>query len=171
MADLDKLEQARADVKEVYKQLMEVITPVITDMTGPLDEIVAELSKGINLYSNTELWDFQMRLSVEAYRLGILKEQNSLRASCAEALYKEGVARAFGEAVGAQEAKKQQAVIDTIDKQAVSMLYATVEGMLKTKCDEAHRLVSTIQNIQISRASEAKLSSSPRSEQDRLLME
>lgn len=165
-----KIEQAQQDVKEVYNQLVEVVRDATKEFTAPLDEIVAELSKGINLYSNSELWDFQLRLSVEAYRLGNIKEQNGLKQACADALYKEGLARAYSESTGTQEAKKQQSVIDCIDKQAVAMLHSTAYNLLKTKCDEAHRLVNVIQSIQISRASEAKNSASPRSESDRLVL-
>ena len=46
------------------------------------------------------------------------------------------------------------------------MLYTSISGILKAKLDEAHRLVNIIQNIQISRAAEAKLNGSPRSEAD-----
>lgn len=158
--------KAMADVEEIYKQLKEAVWASLCDIVKPVDDIVKALSKGINLYSNKELWDFQMQLSIEAYRLGDIKEQSALKDLCAAALYKEGVAKTFSATVGAQEAKKQQSVIDNIDKQAVSMLYTTAANILKTKCDEAHRLVNTIQNIQISRAADAKLAGSPRSEAD-----
>jgi len=167
----DKLEKAKQDVNEMYKYLAESVAATTKAITQPLDDIVAELSKGINLFSNVELWDFQVRLGIEAYRLGTIKEQGMLKEVCAEALYKEGLARAYTEGSGTQENKKQQSVLDTIDKQAVSMLYSSVSGLLKTKLDEAHRLVNILQGIQISRAADAKQAASPRSEQDRLLME
>lgn len=160
--------QAMVDVEEVYQQLKEAVMASVKDIVKPIDDIVKALSKGINLFSNKELWDYQMQLSIEAYRLGDIKEQSALKDLCASALYKEGVAKSFSATAGAQETKKQQSIIDNIDKQAVSMLYATAANLLKTKCDEAHRLVNTIQNIQISRAADAKLSGSPRSEADEI---
>ncbi len=162
--------QAMQNVEEVYQQLKEAVMSSLHEIVKPVDDIVRALSKGINLYSNKELWDFQMQLSIEAYRLGDIKEQSALKDLCAAALYKEGVAKTFSATVGAQETKKQQSIIDNIDKQAVSMLYTTAASILKTKCDEAHRLVSTIQNIQISRAADAKLSGSPRSESDTIAL-
>lgn len=161
-----KIDQANNDVNEVYFQLSDAAKETIGEIVKPIDDIVKELSKGINLFSNTELWDFQLRLGIESYKLANIKEQSSLKEACAEALYKEGLAKAYAEATGAAETKKQASILASIEKQAVSMLYSSISGILKAKLDEAHRLVNIIQNIQISRAAEAKLNGSPRSEAD-----
>ena len=161
-----KIDQANNDVNEVYFQLSDAAKETIGEIVKPIDDIVKELSKGINLFSNTELWDFQLRLGIESYKLANIKEQSSLKEACAEALYKEGLAKSYAEATGAAETKKQASLLASIEKQAVSMLYSSISGILKAKLDEAHRLVNIIQNIQISRAAEAKLNGSPRSEAD-----
>lgn len=161
-----KIDQANNDVNEIYFQLSDAAKETIGEIVKPIDDIVKELSKGINLFSNTELWDFQLRLGIESYKLANIKEQSSLKEACAEALYKEGLAKAYAEATGAAETKKQASILASIEKQAVSMLYSSISGILKAKLDEAHRLVNIIQNIQISRAAEAKLNGSPRSEAD-----
>ena len=163
-----KIEEANKDVNEIYFQLSEAVKATISEIVKPIDDIVKELSKGINLFSNTELWDFQLKLGVESYKLANIKEQSSLKEACAEALYKEGLARSYAEAAGAAETKKQASILASIEKQAVSMLYTSISGILKAKLDEAHRLVNIIQNIQISRAAEAKLNGSPRSEADNI---
>ena len=167
MIDEQQIMAAQSDVNETYDYLAGAVQEVTKDIVAPLDKIVKELSKGINLFSNADLWDFQLRLGVEAYILGNIKEQSSLKQACAEALYKEGLAKSYSTTAGAVEAKKQQSVLDTLDKQAVTMLWTTVSNLLKTKCDEAHRLVNIIQGIQISRAAEAK-QQGPRSEVDRM---
>lgn len=167
MLSEQQIATAQNDVNETYDYLAGVVQEVTKDIVAPLDNIVKELSKGINLFSNADLWDFQLRLGVETYILGNLKEQSSLKQACAEALYKEGLARAYSNTAGAVEAKKQQSVLDVLDKQVVSILWTTVSNLLKTKCDEAHRLVNIIQGIQISRAAEAK-QQGPRSEVDRM---
>ena len=161
-----KIDQANNDVNEIYFQLSDAAKETIGEIVKPIDDIVKELSKGINLFSNTELWDFQLRLGIESYKLANIKEQSSLKEACAEALYKEGLAKSYAEATGAAETKKQASILASIEKQAVSMLYSSISGILKAKLDEANRLVSIIQNIQISRAAEAKLNGSPRSEAD-----
>ena len=161
-----KIDKANNDVNEIYFQLSDAAKETIGEIVKPIDDIVKELSKGINLFSNTELWDFQLRLGIESYKLANIKEQSSLKEACAEALYKEGLAKSYAEATGAAETKKQASILASIEKQAVSMLYSSISGILKAKLDEAHRLVNIIQNIQISRAAEAKLNGSPRSEAD-----
>ena len=161
-----KIDQVNNDVNEIYFQLSDAAKETIGEIVKPIDNIVKELSKGINLFSNTELWDFQLRLGIESYKLANIKEQSSLKEACAEALYKESLAKSYAEATGAAETKKQASILASIEKQAVSMLYTSISGILKAKLDEAHRLVNIIQNIQISRAAEAKLNGSPRSEAD-----
>ena len=161
-----KIDQVNNDVNEIYFQLSDAAKETIGEIVKPIDNIVKELSKGINLFSNTELWDFQLRLGIESYKLANIKEQSSLKEACAEALYKESLAKSYAEATGAAETKKQASILASIEKQAVSMLYSSISGILKAKLDEAHRLVNIIQNIQISRAAEAKLNGSPRSEAD-----
>ena len=161
-----KIDQVNNDVNEIYFQLSDAAKETIGEIVKPIDNIVKELSKGINLFSNTELWDFQLRLGIESYKLANIKEQSSLKEACAEALYKESLAKSYAEATGAAETKKQASILASIEKQAVFMLYTSISGILKAKLDEAHRLVNIIQNIQISRAAEAKLNGSPRSEAD-----
>ena len=161
-----KIDQVNNDVNEIYFQLSDAAKETVGEIVKPIDDIVKELSKGINLFSNTELWDFQLRLGIESYKLANIKEQSSLKEACAEALYKESLAKSYAEATGAAETKKQASILASIEKQAVFMLYTSISGILKAKLDEAHRLVNIIQNIQISRAAEAKLNGSPRSEAD-----
>ena len=164
----EKIEQANKDVNEIYNELSEAVKEVVQEITKPVDDIVKELSKGINLFSNSELWDFQLRLGIEAYKLSNVKEQSSLKDACAEALYKESLAKSFSESTGAVEAKKQTSILASTSKQAVSMLYSSISNILKTKLDEVHRLINILQGIQISRAAEAKQSASPRSEADKI---
>lgn len=166
----EELVKAKQDVEDLYNDLNEVIKNVISEYTSNLDDIFSELSKGINLYSNQQLWDFQVRLSIEAYCLGNIKEQGALKDLCADALYKESMARSYNSNVGAVEMRKQQSILDTLDKQAISMTYKSISSLLKTKCDEAHRMINVIQSIQISRASEAKQNANPRSEMDSLTL-
>ena len=102
-----KIDQVNNDVNEIYFQLSDAAKETIGEIVKPIDNIVKELSKGINLFSNTELWDFQLRLGIESYKLANIKEQSSLKEACAEALYKESLAKSYAEATGAAETKKQ----------------------------------------------------------------
>lgn len=165
------IDQAKLEADTLSNDLAGVVGSLTKKMTGELDTLIAKLSSGIDTLTNNELRDIMARISVEAYYIGIAKEQTSLKDACAEALYKEGLAKSYSLTQGAVEAKKQQAVLDTIDKQAVSILYSTVASLLKTKLDEAHRIVSAVNGVLISRASDAKQFYNPRSEQDQLTVE
>ena len=165
------LDNAYSETDEVVNNLSEVVGSITRDITAELDSLIAKLRKGVDTFSNSDLREIMACISVETYYIGVAKEQSSLRDACATALYKESVAKAFAAAPGAVETKKQQAVKDTMDKQAVSILYTTVTNLLKTKIDEAHRIVSVINGILMSRASDAKQYYNPRSEQDTMNME
>lgn len=166
--DLEKLDSARQSVEEVYTALANTAKEIASKYTTNIDKIKDELKKGISLFSNSELWDIQVRLGIETFELGSICAYSSLKEECAEALHKEGVAKSYITNEGTQEAKKQKSVLDTIDKQAVAILHSGVLDLLKIKLDEGHRLVNILQSIQISRASEAKQSASPRSENDNI---
>jgi len=159
---------AKDEVNKVVDQLAESVADLTNEMTARLDALIKKVALGVDLMTNAEIRETMAKISVEAYSIGILKEQNSLRDACASALYKEAAARSFSTTAGSVEAKKNQSILDTLDRQAVSILYNTSTNLLKTKCDEAHRIVSVLSNILISRAAEAKNQYSPRSELDQM---
>lgn len=166
--NLEKLDSAKQDVEEIYTDLANTAKEIVSKYATTIDKIKDELKKGINLFSNNELWDFQVRLGVETFELASICAYGALKEECAEALHKEGIAKSYITNEGTQEAKKQKSVLDTIDKQAVLILHSGVVDLLKAKLDEGHRLVNILQSVQISRASEAKQSASPRSETDNI---
>ena len=153
---------ANNDTTELYDYLIEIANGVMTKYTKTLDDIVHKLSKDIDTLSNEELRSYMAKLCIEAYNLSINREQSSLKEACANALYKEGLATSFNNTSGTVEARKNQSVIDTMDKQAVQMLYSTISDLFKAKADEAHRLTSTLNGILMSRAADAKLQYNPR---------
>ena len=71
----EKIESAKKEVEEIYAYLSDAVRETTREYTKVLDDIVAELDKDINLFTNSELWNFQVRLGIEAYRLGNIKEQ------------------------------------------------------------------------------------------------
>lgn len=156
----------KTEVNELYKQLKDAAVESVNAMTATLDGMIKQLESGVGTMSNSELWDMQMKLGVETYKLGIAKEQSSLKSTCSDAFYKLSLAQSFCSIDGAQETKKQKSIADNIETQAVAMIYSTASSILKTKMDEAHRIVNIIQSILISRASDAKNSGNPRSEPD-----
>lgn len=160
------IEHAKMNVDDMHKQLVEIAESVVKKYSEPIDNIVKKLSKSIDAYSNEDLRILLISLGVETYNLSAHKEDAELRESCAVAIYKEATSRSFNSNQGTVEARKNQSVIDTMDSQAVSILYQSVSGMLSAKLDEAHRLANILNGILISRASDAKLAYNPRSEEN-----
>lgn len=162
------IDSAKKDTDELFNYLSEVANGIVNRYSEPLDKLVKELSKNVDVLSNEELRKYMAKISIEAYNLSIDREQTALKEMCATALYKEALANSFNGAAGTVDARRNQSTIDTMDKQAVSILYSTVSSLFKAKVDEAHRLASTLSNILISRSAEAKLQYSPRSVGDTL---
>lgn len=156
----------KKEVDELYKQLKDGAIESVNAMTATLDGMIKQLDSGVSTMSNSELWDMQMKLGVETYKLGIAKEQSALKSTCSDAFYKLSLAQSFCSIDGAQETKKQKSIADNIKTQAIAMLYTSASSILKMKMDEAHRIVNIIQSILISRASDAKNAGNPRSEPD-----
>lgn len=163
MINIDKADK---DVKELFNYLSPIATDIVKKKTKLLDDVIKKLSVDVETLSNEQVRNYMAILSVEAYNLSLDKEQSALKDSCATALYKEGIANSFNGNTGTVESRKNQSTIDNMDKQAVSMLYSVVYELLKTKVDEAHRVVNVLSNILISRSAEAKLQYNPRSEVD-----
>ena len=157
------IKEARKDTDELFQYLSEIADDIVSRYSKILDDLVKKLSKNIDTLSNEELRTYMAKISIEAYNLSIDREHTALKELCAEALYKESQATSFNQAAGTVEARRNQSMIATMDKQAVSMLYSTVAALFKAKVDEAHRLANVLSNILISRSAEAKLQYSPRS--------
>ena len=159
------IESEKKSADEMHKYLCEIAADVVSRYSAPIDNIVSKLSKNVDTCTNDELRAIMISLGVETYNLSMHKENAGLKEACATALYKETVAKSFNSNTGTIEARKNQSILESMNSQAVSILYESVAGILNTKLDEAHRLANIINGILISRASDAKLTYSPRSEE------
>lgn len=98
-----------------------------------------------------------LKLSFMSYTFGDVKEKSALKADCAEALRKEAYARKFNEADGNNAVRDNIALLETSDEIVVNSIHDLVSSLFKTKLDELHRVVATLQSILMSRMQEAKL--------------
>ena len=92
-----------------------------------------------------------------AYDLGELKDKTCIAAEIAEIVQDETEADAWNTATGNNEQRKNTAILAASKEKAVAKLYKLVASQIKTKLDEAHRVVDTLKSILISRASDRKL--------------
>jgi hypothetical protein len=98
-----------------------------------------------------------LQLTVEAYYLTSIKDSSTLKQECALTLLKTGQANIFNGTAGTQNARNNQAIVDTLDKQVVNVLYNAITNRFKSKLDEIHRMINVLSNVLISKNAEAKL--------------
>lgn len=144
-------------VKEAYRDLVPVADDIVSKISKPLDDIMSKLKNGVDSFSTRQLNDFMLQLSIESYYFGSRKDHALLQQACADALYKEGLAKSYSTAQGTQLNRQNQATMDSFEKQIVKMLYDCTANMMKTKLDEAHRTINVLNSAIISRNAEAKM--------------
>lgn len=172
MANVDS---AKKEVSDLFNDLSPLVQEIVDKYSKDLDKHIFKIANAATL-TNDEIRSLMLEISVECYMFGMSKDAALFKHECAETLLKEAQAKAYNTTDGTQVVRSNQALIDTIDKQVVNMLYSAVANLCKTKLDEGHRMVNTLNSILISRNAEAKLSGSAYTEENsderrRLLVE
>ena len=150
------VQDALDQVEMTYQELNEVANEMTQSFFEPVNSIIDELSN-INDLSNDMVRDYMIRLALNSYSLGEIKEKSALKAECAEALRKEKYARAFREAAGSAAIKENEALLNSSEQVVIEALYNLISSLFKTKLDEAHRVVDVLKSVLMSRNAEAKL--------------
>lgn len=154
---MNSLKEALNSVQMVYSELVEIGDSILKPYTQEIDEIIKNTVKKVENLNNDEVRNIMLSLSLKAYTLGEIKEKSALKLACAETLRDEVYARKFNEADGAIKTKENIALLESNYETLSQAVFDEVYSMLKTKSDEIHRVVDSLKNILISRASEAKL--------------
>lgn len=150
------IENAKREVNDLFKDISPMVLEITDRYSKELDSLINKIADAKTL-TNDELRDYILRLSIESYMFGMSKEASILKQECAETLMKEKVAQEFNLSSGSVAVRNNISTINTTDKQVVNLLYGAVANMMKTKLDEAHRLINALNSILISRNAEAKL--------------
>lgn len=162
------IEDARKEATRMYKDLQPIIKSVVDKHSKELDSIIKQINKNIDTLTNKELQTYMLQLSVESYYFSQAKDWSLLKADCALAILKSNQAEIFNGTIGTQAVRSNQSIIDSLDKQVVSMLQSNIAAQLKSKLDEAHRLVGVLTNILISKNAENKLKGVQSSSEDNI---
>lgn len=152
-------EEAQKNVDTTAKNLSRLAHDIFKKFSKPLDDIVSKLSS-VESLSDEEIRSYMLKISLESYSFSEVKEHAELKMDCATAIMKETQATVYNEASGTAEARRNIAIKESNSEITVNMLYSTVSNLMKTKLDEAHRVVNTLNSILISRAAQAKLNQS-----------
>ena len=148
---------AKQEVNDMFNDLSPLVQEIVNKYSSNLDKNISKISDAITL-TNDEIRTLMLEISIECYMFGMSKDASVLKQECAETLLKEAQAKSYNATDGTQVIRSNQALIDTMDRQVVNMLYSAVASLCKTKIDEGHRIVNTLNSILISRNAEAKLS-------------
>ncbi len=151
------IKEAHNQLTTVYKELKPIVDSVVNKQSKEIDKIIDRIKRNLDTLTNKELQDLMLQLSIEAYYFAHIKDMAILKQELSLALSKESQANSFNSTVGTQAVRNNQAIIDSLDKQTVNILYNAVANNMKSKLDEAHRMVNVLSNVLISKNAEAKL--------------
>ena len=149
--------EAKQGVDEMYKSITEVADGITKNHTKKIDALIKEIENNVEKLDNNDIRNYILKLASLAYSLGDLVEHADLKRDCADALMKETNAREFSLAAGTVDTKKSQALLNSSQEQAVSLLYNLIANSLKSKLVQTQRVIDSLKNTLISRNAEAKL--------------
>ena len=159
--NIDQLDQnlaeGMADIQTIYNSLNSQAKEIVKNYTKQIDDLIKSVGDDINNLSNEAIRNIELQLSLMAYDLGELKDKTCIAAEIAEIVQDETEAEAWNTAAGNNEQRKNIAILASSKEKAIAKLYKLVASQIKTKLDEAHRVVDTLKSILISRASDRKL--------------
>lgn len=148
---------AKKEVSEVYKSLSPIVKDIVGKHSKELDNIINKIKKNMTTLTNKELQDYMMQLSIETYEFAQSKDMSILMQECAIAVSKDRQANIFNSAEGTQAVRLNTAQIESVDSQVVVALQNAVANCMKSKLDEAHRVINILSNVLISKNAENKL--------------
>lgn len=151
------VEAALSNIDTTYAELIEIANDVFANTTAELDVILEQAYNDIETMTNDKLRDYMTRLSLKAYSFSEVKEKSAFKAALAETIRKQAYAIQFNEAAGTVGAKENAAILNTSAEILADEIHTLISNMLKTKLDEAHRVVNTLQTVLMTRMQEAKM--------------
>jgi len=150
--------EANKLLKEAYAEFAPLIKETVEKHSRNIDNVIKKIDRDAeNTMTNKEIRQIMLELQIEVYTFAPVKDLATFRQDLAKTLSNEAQANAYNETLGTQEYRRNQAILNTVDKQAVKLLYDAIANQMKTKIDEAHRMINVLQNILISRSADAKL--------------
>lgn len=152
-----EIKEAKKQVSETYDMLKPIVKETVAKNTKEIDNIIDKIKKNLTTLTNKELQDYMLQLSIEAYYFAERKDMSVLMQECAIALSKGAQADIFNSTTGTQAYRNNMAIVDSMDKQTVAMIQSAIANCMKSKLDEAHRIVNVLSNVLISKNAENKL--------------
>ena len=149
--------KALESVDKTYDDLIEVANDIFESTTKEIDELMIGAYNDIEKMSNDAIRDLMLRLSLKSYTFSEIKEKSAFKATLGEVTRKEHYAEMFNSSEGTVAVRENTATIQTGEWILAEEIFTLVANMLKTKLDEIHRVVNTLQTVLMTRMQEAKL--------------
>lgn len=156
---MDDFNVADKNVNDVYKDIGKIAKKLVDEKSKAIDDLIKTLSN-VESLSDEEIRKYMLKISLESYSFSEIKEHSAMKQDCAAALMKETQANIFNSETGTAEVRRNKSITDSNAQITVNILYNSIANLMKTKLDEAHRVVNTLNSILISRAAAAKLNQS-----------
>ena len=153
-----QVSKALQEVDATYEDLIDFANEIFTATSGEIDNIIVTAYDSIEVMSNDMIRDLMMRLSLKSYSFSEIKEKSAFKATLAESIRKNSYAERFNSTEGTVAVRENTATIQSSAEILAEEIHTLVSNMLKTKLDEIHRVVSTLQTVLMTRMQEAKLS-------------
>lgn len=148
---------ALSNIDKTYDDLIEVANDIFETTTKEIDELMEGAYNDIEKMSNDAIRDLMLKLSLKSYTFSEIKEKSAFKATLGEVMRKEMYASYFNSSEGTVAVRENTATIQSSAEILAEEIYTLVANMLKTKLDEIHRVVNTLQTILMTRMQEAKL--------------
>lgn len=146
-------------IDETYDSLITIANDIFDVVTSEIDEMINAAYSNADSLTNDSIRDLMMKLSLKSYTFSEIKERSAFKAVLGETLRKEAYAENFNKTEGTVAVRENNAILNTSPEILAEEIHTLVSSMLKTKLDEIHRVVSTLQTVLMTRMQEAKLSS------------
>ena len=150
--------KALNNIDDTYQDLVEVANGIFEAVCKDVDEIMSDAYNDIEKLSNDAIRDLMLKLSLKSYTFSEIKEKSAFKAVLGEVIRKEEYAKNFNSSEGTVAVRENNAIINTSAEILAEEIHTLVSNMLKTKLDEIHRVVNTLQTVLMTRMQEAKLS-------------
>ena len=144
-------------VDMAYDDLIVVANDILESLTGDLDDMMKSAYEDVERLTNDAIRQLMLKLSLRSYSFSEIKEKSIFKATLSETLRKEAYARNFNASEGTVAVRENTAILNTSDEIIAEEIYTLVSSLFKTKLDEIHRVVASLQSVLMSRMQEAKL--------------
>lgn len=162
MSEKKNLKQALEAVDLAASDLQKIAKDIVDEKAGDMDKLIRQATN-VKELSDENVRNLILLISLRAYSLAEARDYAAMKTEIAISIRKEKHAEVFKTTDGTVGDKENTAVSETTEEILVATIHSLVASLLKTKVEEAHRIVDALKSVLLSRAQEAKLAAMEKS--------